>query len=128
MIVNLLTEHQLECFSSKGGCVKMPHCWKSHALAHIISHELVSIYKPRVTRTKDRLAFLLFFYMLALHFIFSLLFFPLTVSFKQSIVTTHGLRSYRIHSLYTLCHLAVPRRCSRRGLSLFCCIFNGKHV
>ena len=43
MIVKLLTEHHLECLSLKGGCrglsesthVKMPHCWKSHTLAHI---------------------------------------------------------------------------------------------
>ena len=42
MIVKLLTELHLECLSLKGGCrgssestgVKMPHCWKSHALAH----------------------------------------------------------------------------------------------
>ena len=42
MIVKLLTEHHLEFLSLKGGCrgssesthVKMPHCWKSHALAH----------------------------------------------------------------------------------------------
>ena len=39
----LLTEHHLELLSWKGGCtglseytlVKMPHCWKSHATAHI---------------------------------------------------------------------------------------------
>ena len=44
MIVRLLTEHHLEFLSLKGGCrgssesthVKMSHCWKSHALAHII--------------------------------------------------------------------------------------------
>ena len=44
MIVKLLTEHHLEFLSIKGGCpgtsesehVKMPHCWKSHALAHMI--------------------------------------------------------------------------------------------
>ena len=44
MIVKLLTEHHLEFLSYKGGYqglsesthVKMPHCWKSHALAHII--------------------------------------------------------------------------------------------
>ena len=44
MIVNLLTEHNLEFLSLKGGCrgssesivVKMPHCWKSHVTAHII--------------------------------------------------------------------------------------------
>ena len=42
MIVKLLTEHDLEFLSLKGGCtgssesthVKMPHCWKSHAMAH----------------------------------------------------------------------------------------------
>ena len=41
MIVKLLTEHHLEFLSLKGGCrgssesthVKIPHCWKSHALA-----------------------------------------------------------------------------------------------
>ena len=41
MSVKLLTEHHLEFLSLKGGCrdssestlVKMPHCWKSHALA-----------------------------------------------------------------------------------------------
>ena len=45
MIVELLTEHCLEFLSLKGGCrglsesthVKMPHCWKSHALAHLAS-------------------------------------------------------------------------------------------
>ena len=44
MIVKLLTEHYLEFQSLKGGCrgssesilVKMPHCWKSHALAQFI--------------------------------------------------------------------------------------------
>ena len=42
MTVKLLTEHNLEFLSSKGGCrgssestlVEMPHCLKSHALAH----------------------------------------------------------------------------------------------
>ena len=41
--VELLTEHHFEFLTSKGGCscsseythVKMPHCWKSHAMAHI---------------------------------------------------------------------------------------------
>ena len=45
MIVKLLTEHHLEFVSLKGGCtglsdsthVKMPHYWKSHAMAQIIS-------------------------------------------------------------------------------------------
>ena len=43
MIVKLLTEHHLEFLSLKGGCrgssestnVKMPHCWKSRALAQM---------------------------------------------------------------------------------------------
>ena len=46
MIVKLLTEHHLEFLSLTGGCrgssestpVKMPHCWKSHALAHMFLH------------------------------------------------------------------------------------------
>ena len=41
MSVKLLTEHNLEFQSLKGGCtgssepthVKMPHCWKSHIKA-----------------------------------------------------------------------------------------------
>ena len=44
MIVKLLTERHLEFLSLNRGCtgssesthVKVPHCWKSHALAHII--------------------------------------------------------------------------------------------
>ena len=44
MIVKLLTEHHLVSLSLKGGRtgsseathVKIPHCWKSHALAYII--------------------------------------------------------------------------------------------
>ena len=43
MIVKLLTEHDLEFMSLKGGCtvssestlVKMPHCWKLHVMAVI---------------------------------------------------------------------------------------------
>ena len=43
MIVKLLTDHRLEFLSLKGGCrglsestlVKMPHCWKSHVVAHL---------------------------------------------------------------------------------------------
>ena len=53
MIVKLLTEHYYEFLSLKGECrgssesthVKMPHCWKSHALAHFISAAL----KPSLT-------------------------------------------------------------------------------
>ena len=43
MNAKLLTKHHLEFLSLKGGCtgssesthVKMPHCWKSKALAHM---------------------------------------------------------------------------------------------
>ena len=43
MIVKLLAEHHLDFLSLKGGGkgsyestrVKMPHCWKSYALAHL---------------------------------------------------------------------------------------------
>ena len=43
MSIKLLTEHHLRFLILKGGCtgssestlVKMPHCWKSHALAQI---------------------------------------------------------------------------------------------
>ena len=45
MSVKLLTEHHLEFLSFKGGCtgssestlVKMPHCWKSHVAAQMLS-------------------------------------------------------------------------------------------
>ena len=51
MIVKLLTECHLEFLSLKEGCtgssestlVKMPHCWKSHALAHMF-RELKDIF------------------------------------------------------------------------------------
>ena len=44
MTVKLLTEHHLEFHSLTGGCtgsseytlVKMPHCWKSDVMAHLI--------------------------------------------------------------------------------------------
>ena len=46
MIVKLLTEHHLEFLSLKGRCtgssesthVKMPHCWKSHVAAQIVTY------------------------------------------------------------------------------------------
>ena len=49
MIVKLLTEHHLECLSLKGSCrgssestlVKMPNCWKSHAIA--LNHKKVDV-------------------------------------------------------------------------------------
>ena len=47
MSVKLLTEHNLEFLSLKGGCtgssestlVKIPHCLKSHATAHIVPQD-----------------------------------------------------------------------------------------
>ena len=44
MTVKLLTGHYLEFLNLKGACkgssestyVKMPHCWKSHAAAHLL--------------------------------------------------------------------------------------------
>ena len=56
MIVKLLTEHFLEFLSLKGDCrglskstlVKMPHCWKSHVAAHILS--LISSFLVVVTQ------------------------------------------------------------------------------
>ena len=42
MIVKLLTEHNLEFLSLKGGC-KMPYCWKSHALTPLYK----KLYIPR---------------------------------------------------------------------------------
>ena len=57
MIVKLLTEHPLEFLSLKEGCrgssestlVKMPHCWKSHALAQ---SQLSNSSRPAVTKVK----------------------------------------------------------------------------
>ena len=48
MSVTLLTKHNLEFLSLKGGCtgssesthVKIPHCWKSHVTAQIYDGEL----------------------------------------------------------------------------------------
>ena len=45
MTVQLLTERHLEFLRLKGGCTgsseskldKMPHCWKSHVTAHMVS-------------------------------------------------------------------------------------------
>ena len=45
MSVKLLTDHHLEFLRLKGGCtgstestlVKIPHCWKSHVMAHFWS-------------------------------------------------------------------------------------------
>ena len=51
MTVKLLTEHHLEFLSLKGGCtglsestlIKMPHCWKSHVAAQIISYAIIFV-------------------------------------------------------------------------------------
>ena len=55
MIVKLLTEHYLGFLSLKGGCpgssestlVKMPNCWKSHALAHIEMRTTTLLISPQ---------------------------------------------------------------------------------
>ena len=52
MIVKLLTEHHLEFLSLKGGCrglsestlVKMLHCWKYHAGAHLSLRSLFCLF------------------------------------------------------------------------------------
>ena len=54
MTVELMTKKYLEFLSLKGGCigsskstlVKMPHCWKSHVVAHLLFLEL--IYDSRI--------------------------------------------------------------------------------
>ena len=54
MIGKLLTEHHFEFLGLKGGCrgssefthVKMPHCWKSHALAH---YYFIYLHSPKLT-------------------------------------------------------------------------------
>ena len=59
MIVKLLTEHHLEFLSMKGGCTgssestlfKMPHCWKSHAMAHLVNRDRETQMECRITRS-----------------------------------------------------------------------------
>ena len=60
MSVKLLTKHHLEFLSLNGGCIgssestlgKMPHCWKSHAVAQLFiiiifsSLSISSSYQP----------------------------------------------------------------------------------
>ena len=51
MIVKLLTEHYLVFLSLRQGCrgssesthVKVPHCWKSHVLAHYYCIVIISL-------------------------------------------------------------------------------------
>ena len=67
MTVKLLTEHHLEFLSFIGGCrglsestvVKMPHCWKSHALAHIASGNDIYL-NAKVSQLLLKFYFLLF--------------------------------------------------------------------
>ena len=62
MIVKLLTEHHLEFLSIKGGCtgspeslhVKMPHFWKSHAVAHLLLKKLNTLFIPFLLRSLKR--------------------------------------------------------------------------
>ena len=52
MNIKLLTEQHLEFLSLKGGCtgssesihVKMPYCWKSHIVAHMVNLPLYKLY------------------------------------------------------------------------------------
>ena len=79
MRVKVLTEHYLETISLKG-CytgssesthVKMPHCWKSHVIAHIVGvfttctshmlHVAIFIQKPIVNGTSTELSIELVF-------------------------------------------------------------------
>ena len=56
MNIKLLTEHYLELLSLKGGCtgssestlVRMPHCWKSHVVAHLNS-DVNRKYEPKTS-------------------------------------------------------------------------------
>ena len=51
MIVKLLAEYHLGCLGLTGGCtgssestlVKMPHCWKSQSVAHLLVAPLLSV-------------------------------------------------------------------------------------
>ena len=57
MIVKLPTEHYLEFLNLNGSCRvsseptlgKMPHCWKSHATAHIIDTVLHCYFTEQLT-------------------------------------------------------------------------------
>ena len=68
MIVKLLTEHHLEFLSFKGGCTgssestldKMPHCWKSPALAQFNCVDIIPeityiilVYSPYLTMRRS---------------------------------------------------------------------------
>ena len=61
MIVKLLTEHHLEFISLKWGCtsssestlVKMPHCWKAHAMAHVIGKPTAPLHEVDTHNTEN---------------------------------------------------------------------------
>ena len=62
MTVKLLIEHPLEFLSLKGGCtgssesslVKMPHCWKSHVVAHILTNSsAITMFRLYNLHTQD---------------------------------------------------------------------------
>ena len=67
MTVKVLTEQHLELQSLKGGCtgsyestlVKMPHCWKSYAMAHMLILQETKIYNLNVL-LKLTLVFVMF--------------------------------------------------------------------
>ena len=52
MTVKLLIEHHLEFLSLKRGCtgssvstlVKIPHCWKSHVVAHVLDFTIIDTF------------------------------------------------------------------------------------
>ena len=56
MSVKLLTRHNLEFLSLRGGCtgsnestlVKVPHCWKSHVAAHLCIMRNISVNLLRI--------------------------------------------------------------------------------
>ena len=60
MTVRLLIEQYFEFVSLKGGCrgssestyVKMPHCWKSHALAHFLDSNCLNLHE-RLSQCSD---------------------------------------------------------------------------
>ena len=67
MTLRLLTEHQLEFLSLERGCtgssestlVKIPHCWKSHVMAHILALSLKNLIVSHGKQKTGQLAHLL---------------------------------------------------------------------
>ena len=81
MNIKLLTEHHLEFLSLKGGCtgssesthVKMPHCWKSHGLAHMCFYQspliLTELFQHNLINVSYLTACYLYQVMMTLHFL-----------------------------------------------------------